>query len=603
MNWAEPWWLAALSAVVALAALTVLAGRAHFQALSRVFRGAILARVLPGSVRRRRRWRTVAGLVGLACCIVALAEPRFDKQLTTIEAKGSDLVLAVDLSRSMDARDVDPSRIERARREISDLTAQLAGDRVGLVVFAGGAVPRLPMTMDYGALNAVLGEIHTSDFQAQGSDLPGAIEKSLDLLTRDESPAGKAIILFSDGEVFDPDAVGKAAAKAAAAHVPIYAVGIGTDPAPIPVEGGGFLNWKGQQVTSTPDPATLQELARATGGAYVQSVASADDMNGLVSELRRSLTAVVRQQQQRETWQSAFQLPLGLGAALLLFSGWLGDGRAVLGVLALLGAALGSPRAQAADLTDADQAYRAGNYKQAVRELEELSLEDPSNAEVHERLAAARYRAGDFEGAARDWDAAGQLRGGEDATDAYNAANAHYQAGRLERARDLYDQVLKEDPNNKDAAANKEKLEKELAERMKQQPPPPPKSGDQQQPPKDGGEDQQQPDPKQSDQQQQQQDQSQGSPDQKDSQQADQRGSQQQADQQQPKPGDQGTPSMDDLAKDGNQADDQKQAAAGDQPADDGAPISAAQAERLLDSVKEGQPGYTYGGPRGGKPW
>ncbi len=594
MNWAQPWWLLAAPLLLALGAVLVLASRRHHAALERVFRGAMLDRVLPPAVRRRRITRDIATLLGLGACMIALAEPRFDKQLQTIQARGTDLVIAIDLSRSMDAADVDPSRLERARREIGDLLAQLEGDRVGLVVFAGGAVARLPLTVDYRALQTVLGELRTDDFQAQGSDLGGAIRKSVELLSGDESKAGKAIIVFSDGEVFDPADVGVAAGAAADAHIPVYTVGVGSAPATIPLaERGGTFEFRGEVVTTTPDPATLQELARATGGAYVQSVASADDMTGLVSELRRSLASVLREQQQRETWRSGFQIPLGIAAALLLLAGWIGDGRRVMAIL--LGFLVLAPRpSQAADLAEADQAYRAGDYTTAVRELEELSLEQPDDPRVLERLGAARYRSGDFEGAARAYERAGHLKGGGDPQDLYNDGNARYKAGRLEEALSLYDRVLAADADHPGATANKALLEKELAARRAAKPPPPPQGGQgekEQAKPGEGP-----PEPQQGEEQ------------------PGQEGEGEQDPTAPPQPGN-GKPEP------GDPSEEPSDAAGGDDPPDpnaegtptgegpDSAPsgepgtISAAQADRLIESVEEGSPGYSYTGPPGGKPW
>ncbi len=599
MNLAEPAWMAGILAIAALAVVVVLAGRRHRARLATVFHPAWLARVVPASVERRRRWRQSAALLALVAAFVALAEPRTDKQLRALRARGTDLVIAVDLSRSMLARDVDPSRLGRARREVADLLGLLEADRVGLVVFAGGAYARLPLTADRRVISILLGEMEPDQFESQGSDLGGAIRAGLLLLSRDKQPAGKAIIVFSDGEVHQPDDVVAAAKEAADAGVPVYTVGVGLEAEPIPVEGG-FLEWQGQKVTSTPDPEMLKAVARATGGAYVSSVASGADMADLVAELRRSLTSVAREQQQRETWTSLFQWPLGLSAVLLLFAAWLGDGRRLGGVLLVL-VALGSSRAEAGTRAEADEAYRTGNYRDASRGFEELSLEAPSDADLLERLAASRYRLGDFEGAARAWDQASRLPDGAE-TDVFNAANAHYQAGRLERARELYDEVLAARPGDPDATLNRDLVEQEIALRRKAKPPPPPDQGsgeNQEQNPNDG-QDQQQPAPAPADPES-------GDP-----------GDPEQGD----PSGEKGNPQAgegdpDPQAADGEQdagsspgdadptaGDASRQGGPGGEPgAVASGPISAAQAERLLDGVEEGQPTRTYLGPPGGPPW
>jgi Ca-activated chloride channel family protein len=605
MSWAQPAWFLVLPLLVALGAVVVLAARRQLVLLERWFRGPALERAIPRAVRRRRGWRDGAALLSLALGVVALAEPRFDKQLQQIEAKGTDLVLVVDLSRSMDATDVQPSRLVRAQREIADLLALRPGDRVGLVVFAGGAVPRLPLTLDHRAVQTVLGEIQTTDFQAQGSDVGGAIRAAVRLLSRDPaSAAGKAIVLLSDGEVHDPDDATAAAEAAAAAKIPVFAVGVGEAAAPVPTEAGPLV-WEGEAVVTTPDPGTLQALARATGGAYVTSVASADDMEGLAAELERSLVAVSRVQQQRETWRSAYAVPLFGALLCALFAAWFGDGRdhrrrravgVAAGWVALALAA--APAAEAGALAEADALYRAGQSAQAVRALEELALAHPDDPAVLERLGAARYRAGDFEGAAQAFDRTAEIRG--QPSDWYNAGNAHYQAGRLERARDRYDQVLSASPDHGGATQNRERVEKELAERRKPKPPPPPQGGGSEDPEGGGGQDGPDPQP--------------GAQDPN----APPEGGQGRPGSGPPQPGEgeappggqpppgtgQGGGQTPDVSQIGDQAPGDPSAQGGaSAPSGEAGDVSAAAAERLLDSVEEGQPGYSYGGPPGGKPW
>ena len=209
---AAPGYLWLLLVVPVLAAGMVLVARVHDRRLRRIFRGEMADRVRPRSVRLRRAIRDGLMLVALAAGIVALAGPRFDKRVQLVEARGIDLVLVVDLSRSMDAQDVDPSRLERVRREIFDLIDVIEGDRVGLVVFAGGAYPRMPLSADTEALRMLVTEMSSRDFQAQGSALHEAIRVATDLLSRDEDSAtGRAMLIFSDGEIHDPMAAQRVA--------------------------------------------------------------------------------------------------------------------------------------------------------------------------------------------------------------------------------------------------------------------------------------------------------------------------------------------------------------------------------------------------------
>lgn len=618
MTWALPQWLAALAAVPVLAVLWGLAGRRHHRALGRVFGAEVLLRVLPRSVRRRRAVRDLLCLLGLAGVVLALAEPRFGKEIRTLRARGIDLVIALDLSRSMDAKDVDPSRLERARREIADLAAVLEGDRVGLVVYAGAAYPRLPLTSDLVALQLVVSESTTDAFQAQGSNLAEALEVAGTLLSAGDAQAGKAVLVLSDGEVHEAEAALEAAQALAVEGIAVYAMGIGREPAPIPLDNGSWLQDGGQIVTSTPDGTVLKEVARATGGAYVSSVASEQDIEQLYrGEIRGRLRAVERSTSQRETWRSGFQWPLGVGTIALLLAAWLGDGRRLWGAAAVvLAVALTAPTAHAAaPAYEADQLFRQGEYGRAAQRLTELSLEHPDDVALLERLGAARYRAGDHAGAARAWEEADALSGGERTDALFNAGNAHYASGKLEDARARYDEVLEREPEHGGAERNRELVRAEIEERRKVKPPPPPKQGGddrESDKPKPGQDEQESEDPSNS---------GEGSAEDGSSEPTD-------GEPGEGEPGSaDGEPNSDGGAPPGQQGsgsggpdgpesptadlgevqdtEDSEPTGAGGAgaPGADAQPITAAQAHRLLDAIEEGAQRVVVTGDHAGKPW
>lgn len=650
MSWREPIWALAWLLVVALSVILAFAGQVHRRRLAAWFEGELLERVLPHRIRMRRLARDLLALGGLAFVVLALIEPLYGKEVQEIEKTGVDIVLVVDLSRSMDATDVDPSRLERARREILDLIGMLQEDRVGLVIYAGGAYPRMPLTEDYDALKMLVGELDTDTFEAQGSAIGEGIRTAADLLSGKASErAGKAIILFTDGEAHDPADAMAAARAAAKADIRIYTVGIGEQAAPIPLKNGGFVTENGKTVLSTPDFKLLKDLARIGGGAYVQSVASASDMQQLYrDEIRKNLKAERYGQEEEESWKSGFQWPLGIGFLALLLSAWLGDGRRPWGGIAAALLAVGlfaATPARAATLAEGDAAYRVGDYGKAVELFTELSMERPTDADVYDRLGAARYRKGDYEGAARAWDNAAQLRGKGDVKDLYNSGNAHYKAGQLEKARERYDAVLNRDPKDEQARKNLELLQKELAERVATRPPPPPQGSSQDQKQQQGKQGKQQQGTSDQQQQGQQGQQGQGQPQQGQQQQGKhgqqgQQGQQQgQPPQGQPQPGQQGQkqpgqpgspdqtgqdaegsrqPGDDGQQRQGDgtsgtvkpedvdQQGDEPKTAQGD-PFDgrwehDG-PVTASQAKRLLDGVREGRPRIIVPGRDAGKPW
>ena len=488
MNLAAPWWLLLWLPVAALVAIALFGGALHHRRLRRVFRGDLFHRVLPRSVRLRRYLALALATMGLILAVFASAEPRFDKEIKTIKARGVDLVLVVDLSLSMDARDVQPSRLERAKREISDLLDIAVGDRVGLVVFAGGPFVATPLTQDHRAVELQVQELSTALFQTQGSELGAAIRAASRLLSND-SKAGKGILILSDGEIHDVGDAATAASEMVQKGVVLYAMGIGSDPAYIPRRDGTYVTDRGQTVLSTPNPAILMELARTTGGAFVQSIAAASDMEKLYqNEMRQKLRAVERGAVQREQWRSAYQWPLAVGLLLLLAAAWLGDGRRFWGAAAvvLLACLLLPSKSWAASEALGDAYYREGRFREAVEEFTELSLEYHDNPRIFDRLGAARYRNHDYSGAARAWEQRNVLLGGE-ADSLFDAGNAYYQAGRLDEALERYEAALTLEEGHQGARQNREILVRELESRLQDQPQPQqPESPDQQGQPQQG---------------------------------------------------------------------------------------------------------------------
>jgi Ca-activated chloride channel family protein len=629
MSWAEPQWAGAFLIVAALGLLIAWASRQHEARLAAIFRGDLLRRVFPPAVRRRRRASDLLTLLGLAFTVLALIEPRFGKELREVPTEGVDLIVAIDLSRSMDAEDVDPSRMERARREILDLLDLLEGDRVGLVIFAGGAYPRMPLTADHKALRMLVGELDTRTFQAQGSELGAAIREAIKLFGEPDATAGRAVLVLTDGEAHDPADALAAASEAAEAHVTVYGIVVGLEPSPIPNGDGTFLvdPTTGTQVSTAPTFELLTDIARLTGGAVVQSVASQEDVERLYrDEIRGRLRTRISKVTQRERWNTAFQWPLGAGLGMLLLGAWLGDGRRAAVLLTLLFFAL---PVRAETRLAGDEAYRSGQFQEAVRIFTELSLEQPDDPDLLGRLGAARYRAGDYDGAARAFERRSELT--QDADDAYNAANASYRAGRFDRALDLYDRTLSTEPNHPGATANRQLLLQEIEERRQeqqqrqQQQQPEPSEGPQgEQPPANDGAAQEQP-PEPGSEQQPSNQASEGQPPedaQQQGEQAEQQGGQPQQGDGEPMAepeqdgtrGEDGEPtdqSLDELLPDGGSGepgeetegdpnDPNQPGGEGGTPTDE---VTAEQADRTLEAVEEGRPRVYIPGDRGGKPW
>lgn len=270
---AEPGALWLLAAVAALALLgAVMLGR----------RRALLARTLGPQARRvapragaaRPATRLGLSLTGLALLTLALARPQCGSRTELVTRTGVDVVIALDVSRSMLARDVKPDRLSRAKLEVGALLEQLAGDRVGLVVFAGQAFVQCPLTTDYAAARLFLRAVTPQSVAQQGSDLGNALAAAREVLEGSQAAAGrsKVVLLVTDGEDLEGGAR-QAAAQLAEAGVRIHALAIGTtagEPIPLTDAGGALTGYKkdrgGDPVVTRLDPATLRALTEAGGG-------------------------------------------------------------------------------------------------------------------------------------------------------------------------------------------------------------------------------------------------------------------------------------------------------------------------------------------------
>lgn len=327
MTWAEPGALYLLLLALLAVPAVVWAWRSRGAALRSLGSPAMLAQGLsPGTDRARAVQALLVPFV-LAGLALALAGPRsgFDWQQQKME--GVSIVAVLDVSRSMDAADVSPSRLVVAERELRDLSALLRGDAVGLVLFAQGAWTRIPLTTDYATWRWALDDTSTGTIRAQGTSLSAALDAAVKLLGRAEG-TGKAVLLVSDGEDHDDDAALTAAlARANEAGVHIYALGVGTPQgAPVPLEGGGFkTDAAGSVVVSKLDEARLARVAEATGGAYVRAVPGDADVRGLYEqEIRGKLAASERGVRRDKLWHEQFQWPLGLALAAMVIGAALG---------------------------------------------------------------------------------------------------------------------------------------------------------------------------------------------------------------------------------------------------------------------------------------
>ncbi len=216
-------------------------------------------------------------LASLIFLIIAIIGPQKSGDIQKIEREGIDIVFALDVSRSMDCEDVSPSRLIKAKKIIKELTNELAGDRVGLVVYAGSAHKMLTLTDDYTSLQILLNGIDSDILSAQGTSLAMAINQSIELFP-EISQGDRAIVIISDGEDHGED-IDDAIDDAKEANVNIITVGVGTSSGgPIPVfnrgEKQGYKKQNGEVITTKLNDSDLKDIANEANGSYIYSTSN-----------------------------------------------------------------------------------------------------------------------------------------------------------------------------------------------------------------------------------------------------------------------------------------------------------------------------------------
>ena len=447
----RPWWLLALALLPLLGWLGVRRNVAQLELL-RLVDADLLPHLLRGRVGHRSLplWLFALGWI---LCALALAGPSWSRARQPLYASRPAQVVAISLSQHMLARDMAPSRLDRARYKAHDLLASNRDGLNALIGYAGEAFVVAPLTSDANSLDDLLDAMAPDTMPVDGNNAARAIERGVALI-HDAKVSGGSLVLITD----QADAAADAAArKANAAGVRVSVLGVGTPQGgPVPLADGGFLHdAQGGMTLARRDDSALAALAAAGGGRYVPMQVDHGDIDALHAQLRAGPTTTVSGQTGDE-WQDRgpwLLLPLLPIVALAFRRGWLL--LLPLVVLPLLPATAHAtswhdlwqrPDQQAA------QALREGEAKQAQQ-----LASDPA------WRGAAAYRAGDYASAAQ---ALRQAPGGDAA---YNLGNALARQSQYPQAIAAYDRALKLDPGNADARANRQAVEDWLRKQQQKQ--------------------------------------------------------------------------------------------------------------------------------------
>lgn len=282
-------WLLILIPIMIIVHFWILKNRA--KNILKLGDNALLERLMPNYSKNRFHVKFWIFIVAIALIIFSLSRPQFGSKIDKAQRKGVDLMVCFDVSRSMLAEDIQPSRIERSKQAMLKMIDQLNNDRIGIVVFAGKSFIQLPITNDYGAAKMFIDRISTDIVEQQGTSIGSAIDLALSSFNlEEESPNSRAIIVITDGENFEDDAI-SSAEQAIEKKVRIHAIGVGTaNGSPIPVVGSNgqkdyHRDQQGNVVVSKLDEAYLQKLAATGKGIYVRASNSDMGLSKILDEI------------------------------------------------------------------------------------------------------------------------------------------------------------------------------------------------------------------------------------------------------------------------------------------------------------------------------
>jgi Ca-activated chloride channel family protein len=272
----------------------------------------------------RRRTRRLLFLAATALAILALLQPVWGESSRDEDNLGVDVLVCLDVSRSMLAQDLAPSRLERAKNEIAALADRSRSDRLGLVVFAGEARLSVPLTQDRASFKELLELADPYSVERGGTDLGAALSLALEAL-RGQTGEHETVVLLTDGEDLTGEGL-RVAEQAAQRGITLHCVGLGTAlGAKIPHNGGFLRDRSGAEVVSSLDPTTLRRIAEATGGEYLDAQDRPDALIDLYESRVLPMARKTFEAEERRARDNRYQWPLLAAFLIWIVELCLGD--------------------------------------------------------------------------------------------------------------------------------------------------------------------------------------------------------------------------------------------------------------------------------------
>ncbi|MDR1102432.1 MAG: VWA domain-containing protein [Tannerella sp.] len=318
-RFAHPEFLYLLSVLPVLILFFILTGVSRKKAIRKYGDPELVRQLMPEASPKRQQLKFGLLFVAVTTLVFVIAGPQFGSKIETVRRQGVEIMVCLDVSNSMMAEDIRPNRLEKAKQMLARMTDGFSDDKVGLIVFAGDAFTQLPITSDYISAKMFLSSINPSMVSSQGTAIGAAINLAMRSFTPDEK-AGKTVLLITDGENHEGDAV-KVAASAAEKNITVNVVGIGQPQgAPIPL-GDAANNFmkdaEGNVVVTQLNEQMCQEIAAAGKGVYVRADNTNSALRTLQSEINRMDKSEVESKVYSE-YDEQFQLLAWIVLALLI---------------------------------------------------------------------------------------------------------------------------------------------------------------------------------------------------------------------------------------------------------------------------------------------
>ena len=280
----------------------------------------LLKRLSPNSSIFKSFLKVTIVCLALACLSFALVNPKIGTKLETVKREGVDVVFALDVSKSMLAEDIAPNRLEKAKQLVTQIINNLAGDRIGIIGYAGSSFPQVPITTDFSSAKLFLAGMNTDMVSSQGTAINEAIELA-QTYYNDEEQTNRVLFIISDGEDHEGNVTG-IAEEAASMGIRIFTIGVGTiEGGPIPIKRNGTLQYykrdeNNEQVVTRLGEATLNEIAAEADGEYIDG-SNTKEVVERVTEILNGMDKKEFDAKQFTDFKDQFQWFLG-GALFLL---------------------------------------------------------------------------------------------------------------------------------------------------------------------------------------------------------------------------------------------------------------------------------------------